>query len=97
MVARAQSFKSDISVLIDPETILLPDFISTLNYAYEAENDWLLVASSRNVSYFPFSLSNDGKYWLRKDGKMVTTQEVWRNSIQIESSWPIGRNSIDVV
>lgn len=79
MVARTQSFKSDISVLIDPETILLPDFVSTLNYAYESENDWLLVASSRNVSYFPFNLSDDGKYWLKKDGKMVTTQEVWKN------------------
>lgn len=79
MVARTQSFESDISVLIDPETILLPDFVSTLNYAYESENDWLLVASSRNVSYFPFNLSDDGKYWQKKDGKMVTTQEVWRN------------------
>lgn len=76
MVARAQAFTSDISVLIDPETILLSDFISTVNYAYKIEHDWLLVASSRNVSNFPFYLSDDGKYWLRKDGKRVTTREV---------------------
>ncbi|TXG56237.1 hypothetical protein EZV62_017550 [Acer yangbiense] len=69
MVARAQAFTSDISVLIDPETIVLPDFVSTLNYSYKVDHDWLLVASSRNVSNFPFYLSDDGKNWQRKDGK----------------------------
>ncbi|KAK1575767.1 hypothetical protein Q3G72_008141 [Acer saccharum] len=75
MLARAQAFTSDISVLIDPETILLPDFISTLNYAYKVDHDWLLVASSRNVSNLPFYLSDDGKYWQRKDGKRISTRE----------------------
>ncbi|KAH7570333.1 hypothetical protein JRO89_XS05G0089400 [Xanthoceras sorbifolium] len=75
MVARALAFTSDIAVLIDPETVLLADFVSTLNYAYKVDHDWLLVASSRNVSNFPFYLSNDGKYWLTKDGKRVRTRE----------------------
>ncbi|KAJ0038550.1 hypothetical protein Pint_22901 [Pistacia integerrima] len=75
MMARTWAFTSDIYVLIDPETILLPDFISTLNYAYKVNRDWLLVASSHNVSHFPFCLSDDGKHWLRKDGKRVRAQE----------------------
>ncbi|KAK7840602.1 beta-arabinofuranosyltransferase ray1 [Quercus suber] len=62
---RSRSFTSDIFVLIDPETILLNDFISTLNYAYELDRDWLLVASSRNISHFPFYLDEAGKRWRR--------------------------------
>ncbi|XP_044492266.1 beta-arabinofuranosyltransferase RAY1 isoform X3 [Mangifera indica] len=37
--------------------------------------DWLLVASSHNVSRFPFYLSDDGKQWLTKDGRRVRTHE----------------------
>ncbi|PQQ02732.1 beta-arabinofuranosyltransferase RAY1 [Prunus yedoensis var. nudiflora] len=80
MMARSRSFSSDISVLVDPETILLPDFISTMNYAYKLDHDWLLVASSRNVSDFPFYLDEDGKHWQRENGKLMTTQEGVHNS-----------------
>ena len=76
MMARTWSFAPDISVLVDPETIVLPDFISTLNYAYNLDDDWLLVASPQNVSYFPFYLDEDGKHWRREDGKSVRTREV---------------------
>lgn len=76
MVARALAFASDIFVLIDPEIILLPDFVSTLNFAYEADHDWLLVASSRNISDFPFYLAKDGKYWERENGTRVRAPEV---------------------
>lgn len=76
MMARAWAFTSDIYVLIDPDTILLPDFIFMLNRAYKINRDWLLVASSHNVSRFPFHLSDDGKQWLTKDGRRVRTHEV---------------------
>jgi hypothetical protein len=85
MIARSHSFTSDIFVLIDPETILLHDFISTLNYAYELDHDWLLVSSSRNISHFPFYLEEDGKHWRKGNGKWVRTQEVQKNVFQIES------------
>ncbi|KAA8529630.1 hypothetical protein F0562_034270 [Nyssa sinensis] len=76
MVARIQASTSDISVLIDPETILLPDFIPTLNHAYKLDHEWLLVASSRHVSDFPFNLDADGKHWLAEDGKRIRTQKL---------------------
>ncbi|XP_059657849.1 beta-arabinofuranosyltransferase RAY1 [Cornus florida] len=76
MVARSQASTSDISVLIDPETILLADFITTLNYAYKLDRDWLLVASSRSTSYYPFHLDADGKQWLAEDGKRIKTQKL---------------------
>ncbi|GJT47501.1 beta-arabinofuranosyltransferase RAY1 isoform X1 [Tanacetum coccineum] len=71
MVARAQASNSDISVLMDSETILLPDFISTLSYVHKLDHDWLLVASSRNVSHFPFHLDVDGKRWLGDNGERI--------------------------
>ncbi|XP_039062047.1 beta-arabinofuranosyltransferase RAY1-like [Hibiscus syriacus] len=75
MVAKSRAFKSDIYIFMDTESVLLPDFISALNYAHKLDNDWLLFASSRNVSNFPFYLDNDGKHWL-KDGKRIRIQEL---------------------
>ncbi|KAK6930961.1 PADRE domain [Dillenia turbinata] len=75
MVARAQASESDVSVLIDPGTILLPDFLSTLNYAYELNQDWLLFASLRNVSHFPYYLDESGKQWLKEDGKRISMKK----------------------
>ncbi|KAL0421436.1 UNVERIFIED_CONTAM: Beta-arabinofuranosyltransferase RAY1 [Sesamum latifolium] len=75
MVARALASPSDISALIDPDTILLPNFISTLIYAYKLDEDWLIVASSGNVPHFPFHLDSDGKSWLADDGKHVRIQK----------------------
>lgn len=70
MVARAQASKSDISVLMDSETVLLPDFFSTLSYVHKLDHDWLLIASSRNINEFPFQLDVDGKHWLGKTKKL---------------------------
>ncbi|GKB82779.1 eukaryotic translation initiation factor 3 subunit A-like protein [Tanacetum coccineum] len=39
---KSASIKSDIYVLMDSETILLPDFISTLSYVHKLNHDWLL-------------------------------------------------------
>lgn len=76
MVARSWASTSDISVLTDFETILLPDFISTLSYAHKLDYDWLLFAPLRSVFYFPFRLDEAGKHWLRKDGKRIRTQKM---------------------
>lgn len=76
MVARSRASSSDISVMVDPEIILLPDFISTLHYAHKLEHDWLLVAMPRNVSHFPFNLDETGQHWLREDGKQIKKRKV---------------------
>ncbi|KAM7250153.1 hypothetical protein ACFE04_022036 [Oxalis oulophora] len=76
MIARSQNFPTEISVFVGCETVLLPNFIYTMDYARKLDQAWLLVASSRNVSDFPFYLDDAGKYWLRKDGKMMTTHEL---------------------
>ncbi|KAK2981093.1 hypothetical protein RJ640_012048 [Escallonia rubra] len=56
---------SDISVLVDGEVILLPDLISTLDHVDKLDHNWLLIASTQNVSNFPFQLDANGKHWLR--------------------------------
>ncbi|CAI9093017.1 OLC1v1028414C1 [Oldenlandia corymbosa var. corymbosa] len=61
MVARSQASASDISVMIDPEMVLFPDFFSTLKYAGKLDHDWLLVASSPNVTHLSFMWDADGK------------------------------------
>ncbi|OVA20799.1 Reticulon [Macleaya cordata] len=76
MLARSQASISDISVLIDPETILLPDFMSTLNFVHKLDHDWLLVATSPNVSQFPFYLDEAGQHWLREDGERIKVQKM---------------------
>lgn len=85
MMARSYSFKSDISVLVHPEAVLFPDFLSTLNYAHELDHDWLLVASLRNVCHFPFHLDEDGKHWRREDGKLIRSRKVGNNLLETES------------
>ncbi|XP_022733479.1 beta-arabinofuranosyltransferase RAY1-like isoform X2 [Durio zibethinus] len=84
MVAKSRAFPSDIYVLMDTESILLPDFVSALNYAHELDNDWFLFAYPRNVSNFPFYLDEDGKYWLKEDGKRIRIQELQDT---LGSSW----------
>lgn len=76
MVARSRASSSDISVMVDPEIILLPDFISTLHYAHKLEHDWLLVAMPRNISHFPFNLDETGQHWLGEDGKQIKIRKV---------------------
>lgn len=81
MLARSRASVADIYVMIDPETILLPDLISTLSYAHKLDRDWLLFASSRNISYFPFQLDEAGKHWVGEDGKGMRSHKVMRNPI----------------
>ncbi|KAJ8773657.1 hypothetical protein K2173_005903 [Erythroxylum novogranatense] len=85
MVERSRGLATDITVFINPETILLADFISTLNYANNMDEDWLLMAYLRNVSYFPFQLDDAGKHWFREDGKRMRLQELQ----EIIRYWPL--------
>lgn len=85
MVARSQAYTSDICVFVDSESILLPDLVQTLNFAHKLDHDWLLFASSRNVSYFPFHLGEYGELWLREDGTRMRNQKVGRSRIHIDS------------
>ncbi|XP_059290663.1 beta-arabinofuranosyltransferase RAY1 [Lycium ferocissimum] len=71
MVARSKASSSDVSVVIDPNTIILPDFIKTIRHAHRLDHDWLLFSSSKSVPHFPFHLDADGKHWLRDDGSRV--------------------------
>ncbi|KAL8121276.1 beta-arabinofuranosyltransferase RAY1 [Apium graveolens] len=73
VVARAQASTSDISILLDPEIILLPEFITILNHVVKLDHDWLLMASPRNASELPFHLDTDGKQWLSYEGKQIRT------------------------
>ena len=85
MVGRAEASLSEISVLIHPETILFPDFVSTLNHVYELDHDWFLVAFSKRGSFFPFSLDEAGRQWLREDGKPIPLHKVLEYLLQIQS------------
>ncbi|XP_010552676.1 PREDICTED: beta-arabinofuranosyltransferase RAY1 isoform X2 [Tarenaya hassleriana] len=76
MLKRSEAYVSDIAVLIDPDTILLPDFVSTLNYAYELDRDWLLVASPLNFPHFPFYLDEEDRCWRQANGRRVRIREL---------------------
>lgn len=77
IVARSKASSSDVSIVIDPDTILLPDFIQTMKHAHKLDHDWLLFSSSKSVSHFPFHLDADGKRWFQDDGSRVKTLKVW--------------------
>jgi len=76
MIAKSRSHTSEISVIVDPDIIILSGFISTLNHVYQLDHDWLLVASAQNVSSFPFHLDESGKHWRRGNGKRMKIQQV---------------------
>ncbi|KAF6157474.1 hypothetical protein GIB67_004412 [Kingdonia uniflora] len=76
MVARSRASHSDISVLIDPDTVLLPDFMSTLIFANKLDHDWLLIATSPNVSQFKFHLDGHSKCWLRENGEGINVKKL---------------------
>ncbi|KAF9606283.1 hypothetical protein IFM89_024286 [Coptis chinensis] len=71
MVARAQASHSDVSVLIDPETVLMPDFMPALNFVNKLDHDWLLIATPSIVPHLPFYLDEATRHWLQEDGKHI--------------------------
>ncbi|ESW25783.1 hypothetical protein PHAVU_003G065100 [Phaseolus vulgaris] len=76
MIAKSRSHTSEISVIVDPDTIILSGFISTLNHVYQLDHDWLLVVSAQNVSSFPFHLDKSGKHWQTGNGKRMKIQQL---------------------
>ncbi|VFQ87692.1 unnamed protein product [Cuscuta campestris] len=93
MMAYSEASQSDISVLIHPESILLPDFISTITHAHKLDHEWLLFALSRNISNFPFRLDEDGKQWLTDDGTHVNIEKMQR-FLSKEQNWSLCQEQI---
>ncbi|KAL9390269.1 hypothetical protein Peur_018874 [Populus x canadensis] len=77
MLEKSRLYTTGITVFVDPRTVRVSDLISTLNYAYELDRNWLLVASLRNVAYFPFHLDDAGEHWLREDGQRLAFDASW--------------------
>ncbi|CAH2066602.1 unnamed protein product [Thlaspi arvense] len=86
MLARSEAYTSDIAVLMDPETVLLPDFVSALNHAHELDRDWLLVSSSVDTPHFPFHWDDTGRFWRQDSGKRVRFGELQKMLWQSKSS-----------
>ncbi|CAH8257745.1 unnamed protein product [Arabidopsis lyrata] len=76
MLARSEAYQSDIAVLMDPETVLLPNFISALSYAHQLDRDWLLVSSSVGIPRFPFHWDETRHFWRQDNGKRVRFGEL---------------------
>lgn len=76
MVARAQAFHFGISVLIDAETILLPDFLGILYYIQTLNHDWFLVAKPHCVSRLLFQSVGTGKHLSQEIGKFMEADKV---------------------
>lgn len=74
MVARSQNYSSEISVIVDPETILLPNFLTALNCAYKLDRDWFLVSMIPSVSNFP--IRTDRNHWLKEDDASMRVGKV---------------------
>lgn len=76
MVGRLQASHSDIAMIINSETVLLSDILITLHHAYKLNRDWFLFSMSLDISHFPFQLVDNGKHWLRADGKKIEFEKV---------------------
>lgn len=76
MLARSHISHFGISILIEPETILLPDIIETLLYVQKLKRDWFIVSVSPSISHFPFFLDESGKKRLQKDGKHIAKKKL---------------------
>ncbi|EOA33216.1 hypothetical protein CARUB_v10019952mg [Capsella rubella] len=85
MLARSEAYKSDIAVLMDPEIVLLPDFVSALNHAHKLDRDWLLVSSSVDVPRFPFHWDETGHFWRQDNGKRVRFGELQKIISSLQS------------
>lgn len=76
VLARACASSSDIAVLIDPQFILLHDFIDTLQYAHNLQHDWLLVAISKSINKLPFQLNFQRNLWVEETSQPVREEQV---------------------
>ncbi|PKA60223.1 UPF0392 protein [Apostasia shenzhenica] len=76
MVARALNASSAISLVIDPETILLPNFLTALHCAHKLNGDWFLVSMAPSISNFPFHINDTRKQWLKEDGTIIAVEKL---------------------
>uniref|UniRef100_J3M8U0 Nucleotide-diphospho-sugar transferase domain-containing protein n=2 Tax=Oryza brachyantha TaxID=4533 RepID=J3M8U0_ORYBR len=76
MVAAAQAADSDICVLADAETVLLPETVTLLKHLSRSDLDWFIFSVSRNISTFPYHLADNGTQWLDEDDKEVSFKKL---------------------
>ncbi|XP_010471061.1 PREDICTED: beta-arabinofuranosyltransferase RAY1 isoform X1 [Camelina sativa] len=103
MLARSEAYQSDIAVLMDPETVLLPDFVSALSFTNQLDRDWLLVSSSVSIPSFPFNWDKTGHFWRQGNGKRVRFGELqkmislrsWQSN-STESKTILAWNNVDL-
>ncbi|KAK8965681.1 hypothetical protein KSP40_PGU015334 [Platanthera guangdongensis] len=86
LLAKSQKSSSTISVVIDPETILLPNILTALHCAYKLDRDWFLVSSMPSISKFPFRIVDTGKHWLKEDGASIGIAKIQEYVIK-EMKW----------
>ncbi|KAJ3695735.1 hypothetical protein LUZ60_001112 [Juncus effusus] len=77
MVERAQASDSDISILIDPETILFPEILKSLSYAQKLSQNWFVFSVSHGIFNFPYQLSDSTQQWLKEDGTTIKTKKLY--------------------
>ena len=70
-MARMQSSISDIAVLLDPQFILVQDFLETLQHAHTFQHSWLLVAMAKSLPEFPFQLNSVSNFWISEENQHV--------------------------
>lgn len=103
MLLRARAATTDIAALIEPDTILLPDFSAALAKARAVSGqDWLMLARRREVHNFPYRVEelfqeDDLKLDSESD-KSGRTQEVRRTfqwvdpekfDVEVEHLWAL--------
>ncbi|MCO5566619.1 hypothetical protein L7F22_020296 [Adiantum nelumboides] len=76
IMARACSSTSEISVLIDPQFLLIENFLDTLEHAHSLQHSWLLVAIAKSIEVFPFTIDIFNDRWVNEDNQTVQDVEV---------------------
>lgn len=76
IMASARSSSSDISVLIDPQFVLLQGFIDTLEHAHSLQHNWVLVAIAKSLHAFPFELNSPEGLWVDEDSHPIGDEQV---------------------
>ncbi|KAI5077958.1 hypothetical protein GOP47_0007782 [Adiantum capillus-veneris] len=76
IMARASSSTSEISVLIDPQFLLMKDFLDTLEHAHSLQHSWLLVAGAKSLQALPFTVDILNDRWVNGDHQTVQNVEV---------------------
>lgn len=74
IMARAFSSISDISVVVDPQFVLMQDFMDTLEHVHSLQHSWLLVAIAKSLRILPYRLV-DGR-WVDEDNQAIQDVEV---------------------